>query len=75
MLLSNYAAGDQTGLQTMSVITESSWGLILPHPNRVGPGRSGTEQVWTLTNCARRGGTPWGWTLKNDVAFVGRKSK
>lgn len=74
MLLSNYAVGDQTGLQTMS-ITEISWGLILPHPNGLSPAPSGTEQVWTLTNCARHRGMLWGWTLKNDVAFVGRKSK
>lgn len=34
-----------------------------------------SKQVWTLRNCVRHCGMLWGWTLKNDVAFVGRKSK
>lgn len=34
-----------------------------------------SKQVWTLRNCVRLCGMLWGWTLKNDVAFVGRKSK
>lgn len=52
MLLSNYTAGDQTGLQTMSV-TEISWGLILPHPNpqgfAMGP-RGGRHRAGVDTN-------------------------
>lgn len=57
------------------VIIEISWGLILLHINRLSPTPGNTEQVWTLTNCERHNGMPWGWTLKNDAAFVGRKSK